>query len=342
VNAALIAHHAVVLFFYNPAGAEDRALLAELNHLSMPRGVLRASIPLSQLSQYPAITNAVQINQAATFVLVNTSGQASTIVGYTDPFELQTRIEQAAGVYGLASAFSASLKLPPPPTAAQIGQGAAGRLLAQSLSALARVRSFRMDADITGNGTHMRAIAVLGTRSTEFDITVTHGDQNLELIGLPVTSYVRANSAFWVAHGFGARVGSLSNRWIAAPTARLGKLGADVTGKGATELTRCAGQNLGTLSFAGSGSVNGQPVTVLRDAGDKPGSSPDLYEIAKRPPHLLLGIIGQGGTRPGGRISVCNDGQGGDWRGSGTFSQFGHPTPIAPPADALRPSLSIV
>lgn len=95
VLQAIQRHQVVLVLFYNPAAAEDRALRTELNALSAPAGVVKLAAPISQLSQFPALTDAVTINQAPTFVLVDTRAQLATIAGYASAFELSTRISQA-------------------------------------------------------------------------------------------------------------------------------------------------------------------------------------------------------------------------------------------------------
>jgi hypothetical protein len=75
---------------------------------------------------------------------------------------------------------------------------------------------------------------------------------------------------------------------------------------------------------------------VLKDAGNTPGASPSSLIVATRGPHYPLRLSSTGNTRPGGRIDVCDDGKGGNARGSISFRQFGKIRPIRAPRNPLH------
>jgi hypothetical protein len=99
VERALHAHRVLALLFYNPGGADDQAVRQELGIVSAHRGkVFKLAVPLSEIGSYTAVTDQVPVNVSPTLVLVAPNGQADEIVGYTDPFEVEQRVEDALAV----------------------------------------------------------------------------------------------------------------------------------------------------------------------------------------------------------------------------------------------------
>jgi hypothetical protein len=93
VTSALHAHKVVALLFYNGAAADDQAVETELAAASVNKAqVVKLEVPVTELSRYPFITNQVQVNSSPTLVLIDRSGQATTIVGFADRFEIAQRI----------------------------------------------------------------------------------------------------------------------------------------------------------------------------------------------------------------------------------------------------------
>jgi hypothetical protein len=96
VQRAVRAHKALALLFYNPAAADDRAVRQELAKVSAHKGhVLKLAIPLNEAANFGAVTQHVPINLSPTLVLVSRAGDATEIVGYSDPFEINQRVDQA-------------------------------------------------------------------------------------------------------------------------------------------------------------------------------------------------------------------------------------------------------
>jgi hypothetical protein len=99
VEGALRHHRVVAMLFYNPAGADDRAVEQELAGVSRHNGrVVKLAVPISELAAFPVISNQVSITQSPTLVLVNPAAQATTIVGFADTFEIAQRIDGALAV----------------------------------------------------------------------------------------------------------------------------------------------------------------------------------------------------------------------------------------------------
>jgi len=101
-------------------------------------------------------------------------------------------------------------------------------------------------------------------------------------------------------------------------------------------LSRCLAENHGTLSIAGKSTIDGQPVILLNDAGNAPGSSRAVLAVAAAGTPFPLRYAATRGQRAEGRVDVCNDGKANDAHGTITFSQFGRIPPIKAPKDAVR------
>jgi hypothetical protein len=96
VQNAIAKHKVLAALFYNPAAADDRAVKQELQSIPSHAGkVVKLTVPLSELSNYTVITNQVPVAYSPTLVIINRAGQASTIVGFADTFELAQRIAGA-------------------------------------------------------------------------------------------------------------------------------------------------------------------------------------------------------------------------------------------------------
>jgi hypothetical protein len=96
VSGALAAKRVIAILFYNPAAADDLAVKRELAQIpTHGGGVVKLAVPLSQLSRYGAIVNAVPVDQSPTLVLIDPTHEATTIVGFADGFEIAQRIDAA-------------------------------------------------------------------------------------------------------------------------------------------------------------------------------------------------------------------------------------------------------
>ena len=96
VDRALTDHRVLALLFYNPAGSDDQAVRHELTTIPTSHGrVVKLAVPLSELTNYPAITNQVQVESSPTLVIVDRSAQAFTLVGFADQFEIAHRVLDA-------------------------------------------------------------------------------------------------------------------------------------------------------------------------------------------------------------------------------------------------------
>ncbi len=96
VTRALNAHKTLALLFYNPAGADDRAVRNELAAVPVHHGrVVKLAVPLTELSRYQVVTNSVMVSASPTLVLIDGARHASTLVGFADRFEIAQRVADA-------------------------------------------------------------------------------------------------------------------------------------------------------------------------------------------------------------------------------------------------------
>src|SRR5947209_8670724 len=96
VQHAMAAHKVVAMLFLNPAAADDQAVKQELTTIPTHRGkVVKLTIPLSEASNYTAITQQVPVNFSPTLVLIAPNGQAGEILGYSEKFEIVQRVDDA-------------------------------------------------------------------------------------------------------------------------------------------------------------------------------------------------------------------------------------------------------
>ena len=96
VQSALHRHKAVAIAFVDPSTADGQAVAQEMGHVSRFGGrALALAVPLSGLSAYAFITDAVQVTVAPTIVIVDPHGHATTIVGFADGDEIAQRLADA-------------------------------------------------------------------------------------------------------------------------------------------------------------------------------------------------------------------------------------------------------
>jgi hypothetical protein len=99
VDSALRRHLVIAMLFYNPAAADDRAVDQELATVPRHRGrVVKLAVPISEVSDFPVISNQLTITQSPTLVLVDPAAQATTIIGFADTFEIAQRVDDALAV----------------------------------------------------------------------------------------------------------------------------------------------------------------------------------------------------------------------------------------------------
>jgi hypothetical protein len=84
------------MLFYNPLAADDQAVKHELAAVPTHHGrVVKLTIPLSESSNFTAVTQQVPINFSPTMVLIAPHGQVDEIVGFSDQLEIAEHVDDA-------------------------------------------------------------------------------------------------------------------------------------------------------------------------------------------------------------------------------------------------------
>lgn len=179
-------------------------------------------------------------------------------------------------------------------------------------------------------------VQIVDGGKSKLQVQVSASGKTAEIIALSGGGYVRANQAFWRAQ-VGAKAASLANRWIELPASASEQLISSFGMFAPSTLSRCLGEDLGTLSRDGTTTVDGIPAVVVRQAGNVPGGGPGTLAVATHGPAYPLRVTSTGPTRPGGKVDACNDGKGGDTEGSLTLSDFGHAPAITAPKHPVKP-----
>ncbi len=99
VEHELAQNKTVVILFWSPRGAEDIAVRQQVPIAAHALGrsvAVHYALP-HQVTQFGKITNAVQVNQTPTILIVNKRGQATTLTGLTDAFAIEQAVGEARG-----------------------------------------------------------------------------------------------------------------------------------------------------------------------------------------------------------------------------------------------------
>jgi hypothetical protein len=96
LQTAIAAHKVVVVLFYNPAAADDKAMKQELGSVPTHSGqVFKVAVPVSELTEFQAVTSQVPVVTAPTLVVIDPARQAAMITGYASQLEINQRVADA-------------------------------------------------------------------------------------------------------------------------------------------------------------------------------------------------------------------------------------------------------
>lgn len=88
VARALAARQRIVLFFYKPGSADDRATARAVADLRGQRGLAVFTDPIGRLARYRGVIGELGISQAPAVVIIGKDRAARVIEGYVDPATL--------------------------------------------------------------------------------------------------------------------------------------------------------------------------------------------------------------------------------------------------------------
>jgi hypothetical protein len=181
------------------------------------------------------------------------------------------------------------------------------QIVADAQRNLAKVRSYHFSgSEVDGKTTTRLAGAVSAAGQAE--LTIHEGSSSARLILLPHTLYLKANAAYWKAHGGsqGAKAADkLAGRWFKTNDASLKGLIEQLTPK---HVAMCLTVGTGTLERGGTSSANGKRAVVVIDRGDKPATTPGRLYVSATAPILPLRAVQTGKRKPGGHVDTrCED-----------------------------------
>jgi hypothetical protein len=240
------------------------------------------------------------------------------------------------------TALAAVLLAAVPATAADRASESPRQLLKEIQRDLADVDSYHVAATIHDHDGSTERLSI-DVVSSDGSIRLTGAEPGGGRFSLRVVgkrSYLRANAAYWrstSARADRAVISKLANRWIIMPAASTRQLASLYQRFLPQTLASCVGQGVGTLVKAGTGMIDGHRAVIIRDKGDKPGTSPGRLWIAASGPALPLRERDTGPERPGGKVNAkCGQDGKGDTTSSGEirFSRYNTVKPITAPRHA--------
>ena len=174
-------------------------------------------------------------------------------------------------------------------------------------------------------------------------VSMLHDGGSAEMIVIGSDDvYIRANAAFWEESEAPAQVRELlADRWAKIPADDEVTEVADHLQPAV--LADCLDDDVGTLSIR-EDTLDGEPVVVFADKGDKPGTAPGELYVSATDPQLPLRIRQTGPSKPGGpppdpKCSTDDDDDEDDGgptiRGDMRFSRWDEPVEIEAPEGAL-------
>jgi hypothetical protein len=95
VQRALDARRQIVLFFYRPGAADDRATARGVAALRGKGGTVVITAPIGRLASYRGLVGELGITQAPAVVIVSKDRSARVVEGYVDPATLAQDVADA-------------------------------------------------------------------------------------------------------------------------------------------------------------------------------------------------------------------------------------------------------
>lgn len=96
VEAALVHHEVIGVLFYNPLATDDQAVKTELAKAATRPGVVKVAVPVTDIASFTMLTNTVPVSSSPTLIMIDRNGNASTISGFADRFEIAARLNALA------------------------------------------------------------------------------------------------------------------------------------------------------------------------------------------------------------------------------------------------------
>jgi hypothetical protein len=209
-------------------------------------------------------------------------------------------------------------------------------ILRETAAALAKVKSYHL----AGSGTDAKdgrlTMAADVAGDGRLSLTLDNEGKKAAIRVIGRTTYMRANRGFWESQGSGADakvVRLLAGRWVKVP----GGAADFLRGLLPKDIGYCMLKESGGLRKAGTRTVDGKPMIVIADKGDKPGSSPGELYVPADGPALPTRVVQTGRQKPGGTPDPrCDDDNGSTTTASDfRIGGYDEPVDITAPKGAL-------
>lgn len=213
-------------------------------------------------------------------------------------------------------------------------------IIKQSAAALGRIHSYSLNGvDVDANGRTKISLDVTDGGAMRGSYR-GGGDGDFAFVVYGTATYVKGDRSYWEdgASPRGRRLASrLAGRWVKVPRSIGVKLQDDVKRLLPTRQSQCLSHHLGTLTVDGTRTYRGRKVIVVRDAGDKPGTTDSELWVPATGPALPVRELTHARTRPGGTFDPACDDPTPDTatRSSTRIDDFDAVRPIRPPKDPL-------
>lgn len=172
----------------------------------------------------------------------------------------------------------------------------ADQILADAVSAIKSASSFHISGHATGsssNGFSLDAdVASAGVAQGK----IGEGSALASFVTLDGKFYIQGRD-FWNAVAGPQAADAVGDKWVLLPSGSDTQSFQQFVNAGI--IATCLSVDHGTLSKAGTATVNGKAAVVIADKGDKPGTAPGKLYVAADSPHYPLRIDFLGATSPG-------------------------------------------
>ncbi len=204
--------------------------------------------------------------------------------------------------------------------------------LKDSAAALVKVKGFHFEGSATDKD---GASEIEGDARADGSLRVVlrqKGEAEVRTVG--GKGYIKANEDFWTANADAKIARVLADKWVITPPGTFA--GPELERFKPTVLAACLTRTVGTIEDGGTSEVNGTPVTILKSAGDAPGSSPGSISIASEGAPYPLRTVQDGPRKPGGKLDPrCEDKDDSTTKSDVKLSDFGVTDPIEVPPNAI-------
>jgi hypothetical protein len=96
VAKAVAANKVLVMLFWNPKAADDRAVRSELRHVGSHKGAVSISVAnVKDIARYAPITRGADVEQSPSVVVVGRDRQATLLTGYSDRGAINQAVSDA-------------------------------------------------------------------------------------------------------------------------------------------------------------------------------------------------------------------------------------------------------